>query len=207
MKSHTWLKNALAAFCSLILFVGPTEARTGEKALTFGGHTLGEGLSDFTAKFPSAVCQSPAQAALAEVGTTLGLPEKPGLLRCLVDGPIRTLAFPSLNVRFAAAKSCVRAIFNQKRLTNLTYIVEGSAADDLLTMFENQYGPVMHKYRADDGSERISIDKMVGWAHGAEVLNLSFMSVKNEVPNGAAALSNAQVEKLVVLHLYDRRYE
>lgn len=207
MKTHIWIKNALAACCHLILLVGPMEARPRERALTFGGHALGEELSDFRAKFPSAVCQSPAQAALAELGTTLGLPEKPGLLRCLVDGPIPTLAFPSLNVRFVAAKTCVLAVFNQNRLTNLTYVVEGTAAEDLLTMFENQYGPVMHKYRADDGSERINIDKMVGWAHGAEVLNLSFMSVRNEVPNGTATLSNAQLEKLVVLHLYDRRYE
>ena len=65
MRQHIriWSAALLGSFIALFAAVSSTWATRSEPALSLGGHTLGEGLGNFKAKFPNVICKSPPQAA------------------------------------------------------------------------------------------------------------------------------------------------
>lgn len=172
--------------------------------LILGGHTLGEKLSDFRAKFPNALCQSPAQAVRAEwPDLPTVFPENSKQVRCLVDDPEAASVFPSLSVRFLGKQS-IRAVFTQERLTSLMFVVDGSAVDELMGFFLRTYGPVSIDFGPADANERVHFSKMVSWGRGDEVLYLALGSGREDHWNNAAPPSRPGNKQVLILQLLNR---
>jgi hypothetical protein len=211
MRRPVMIRGAALAwfFAALTFLVFPTGTRPNRPTLALGGHRLGEKLSNFKARLPSAVCHRASDGAAADKsGKTSDVSENSGVVGCCVDDPAQVSALSSFKILFVG-KCSVSARFNQERLTKLRYVVDASSIDLLLPTLTKVYGPVTQdSVNEDNVSDSLSIDRIAGWSDGNEVLNLTLTTLRGDILNRDPSLSKGRHEvKFIIMCLYNQKME
>jgi len=206
MRQHISIPKAalLGSFVAALALVFPIGAPTSETALALGGHAIGEKLSEFKAKLPSAVCESPLRAAAAEVSANASdILNNSDVLSCCVNDPKELAALSPFRILFAG-KCGAYARFYRERLIKLEYSLDVESMDEILPAFTKAYGPAGRTYAsALTSMAPISINTMVGWVRGHDALDLTLTSVRGKVLNADPSLNKGRAElKFIVVTLY-----
>jgi len=173
--------------------------RVSANALSIGGHTLGEKLSEFKRAYPTAVCGSPLH--LAEVTNNPDVPDKRQLLGCCLDDPEQMATFSNWTI-LSAAHCHVLATFYQERLRELRYVVKVPTIDPLLGDFTREFGAAkLDQIVILNG---VRHNRIVSWLDGTNVLSLITATVRYEKQASGPDVASDGLQKanVVIVHLW-----
>lgn len=170
-------------------------AASPQHPLVLGGVTIGDRLSNFTAKFPKAVCQP------FEKRTSVD--DSSRRVCCLYD-PAETASLSPYKILFSD-KCGVKAHFYQERLTRFTFTVDVSSIEELLPGLMEIYGvPSDETNDLPKTSDSLHIDREIEWSQGNHVLTLAQMSVRGKAVHYIPSVTQTDDEaRFVILALFD----
>ena len=175
IRSLALLATSVIAVISLMVCSSSVWAY--QELFQLGGHTLGERLGYFKAKFPGASCGTPMTGGVIN-RKTLDDPDDSGWITCCVDDPQQLAAFSRFQVLSLDNNCRLTAVFRRERLHSLNYAVDVSSIQKILPEFVELYGPVHHTKRLPFGPDHTS--EFATWWYGDDVLELNSATIYSE---------------------------